>query len=68
METLNFPYLSKLMNDPIRNDLRWIVVPTKIPSYIPKFEGKSGEDPQYHIMMFHLWFSAILLKHKSIWL
>ena len=33
-------------------------MPTKIPSDIPKFEGKLGECPQNHIMMFHLWCSS----------
>ena len=33
-------------------------MPTKIPLDIPKFEGKVGEDPQNHIMEFHLWCSS----------
>jgi hypothetical protein len=45
LETLHFPDLSKLMNDPIHHDPSWPAVPTKLPSDIPKFEGKSGEDP-----------------------
>ena len=32
-------------------------MPTKLPSDIPKFEGKVGECPQNHIMKFHLWCS-----------
>ena len=33
-------------------------MPTKVPSDIPKFEGKVGECPQNHIMKFHLWCSS----------
>ena len=33
-------------------------MPTKLPSDIPKFEGKVWECPQNHIMTFHLWFSS----------
>jgi hypothetical protein len=43
LETLHFPYLSKLMNDPIHHDPSWPAVPTKLPSDIPKFKGKSGK-------------------------
>ena len=32
-------------------------MPTKLPSDIPKFEGKAGEYPQNHIMTFHWWCS-----------
>jgi hypothetical protein len=47
--------LSKLMNDPILHDPTWPNMPTKLPSNIPKFEGKSGEYPTNHVMTFHLW-------------
>jgi hypothetical protein len=36
----NFPYLSRLMNDPVHHDPSWPPVPTKLPSDIPKFEGR----------------------------
>jgi hypothetical protein len=49
---------SKLMNDPILHDPTWPNMPTKLPSDIPKFEGKSGEDPANHVMTFHLWCSS----------
>jgi hypothetical protein len=68
LETLHFPYFSKLMNDLIHHDLSWPMVPTKLPLDIPKFEGKSGEDPQDHVMMFHLWCSSNSLNDDSIWL
>jgi hypothetical protein len=38
---LNLPDLSKLMNDPVSHDPTWPPVPTKLPSDIPKFEGKN---------------------------
>jgi hypothetical protein len=66
LETLHFPDLSKLMNDPIHHDPSWPVVPTKLPSDIPKFEGKSGEDPQDHVTTFHLWCSSNSLNDDSI--
>jgi hypothetical protein len=40
LETLHFPDLSKLMNDLIHHDPSWPVVPTKLPSDIPKLKGK----------------------------
>jgi hypothetical protein len=58
LASLNTPDLSKLMNDPILHDPTWPNMPTKLPSDIPKFEGKSGEDPANHVMTFHLWFSS----------
>jgi hypothetical protein len=56
--SLNIHDLIKLMNDPILHDPTWHNMPTKLPSYIPKFEGKSGEDPANHVMTFNLWFSS----------
>jgi hypothetical protein len=52
------------MNYMIHYNPRWPSVPTKIPSDIPKFEAKSGEEsllPGDHIMTFHLWCSSNLL-------
>ena len=43
LATLNLPNLSRLTNDPVSQNLAWPTVPTKLPSYIPKFEGKVGE-------------------------
>jgi hypothetical protein len=31
---------------------------TKLPSNIPKFDGKPGEDSTNHIMTFHIWCSS----------
>jgi hypothetical protein len=66
LSTLNLPYLSKLMNDPVHHDMSWPPVPTKIPSNIPKFEGKTGEDLGDHVTNFHLWFSSNSLNDDSI--
>ena len=56
--TLNLPDLLRLTNDHVAHDLAWPVVPTKIPSNIPKFEGKPGEDLSEHVTTFHLWCSS----------
>jgi hypothetical protein len=40
LASLNIPDLTKLMNDPILHDPTWPNMPTKLPSDIPKFEGK----------------------------
>jgi hypothetical protein len=66
MSTLNFPDLSKLMNDPVRHDPSWPLIPTKLPSDIPKFEGKTCEDLSDHVTNFHLWFSLNSLNDDSI--
>ena len=44
LATMNFPDLAKLTNNPVSHDPIWSVVPAKLPSDIPKFEGKNGED------------------------
>ena len=54
------------MNYPISHDPAWLVVPNKILSDIPKFEGKAGEDPSEHVTTFHLWCSSNSLHDDSI--
>ena len=54
------------MTDPMSHDLAWPTVPTKIPSDIPMFEGKVGEDPSEHVTAFHLWCSSNSLHDDSI--
>ena len=66
LATLNLPNLSRLTNDPESHDPAWPAVPTKLPSDIPKFEGKPGEDPSEHVTMFHLWCSLNSLHQDSI--
>jgi hypothetical protein len=66
LASLNIPYLTKLMNDPILHDPTWPNMPTKLPSDIPKFEGKLGENPPNHVMTFHLWCSSNNIMYDSI--
>jgi len=46
LATLELPYVSRLMNDPIIHSPYYPLVPSKIPSDFLKFEGKVKEDPQ----------------------
>jgi hypothetical protein len=43
---------------------------TKLPSDIPNFEGRDGEDPSNHIMSFHLWcsYNSIIDDMIKLWL
>ena len=66
LATLILPDLLKLMNDPVSHDSVWPEVPTKLPSDIPKFEGKASEDPGEHVTTFHLWCSSNSLHDDSI--
>jgi hypothetical protein len=65
LASFNILDLSKLTNDPILHNPTWPTRPTKLPSYIPKFEGKSGNDPANHVMTFHLWFSSNSITNNS---
>jgi len=66
LASLNILDLTKLMNDPILHDPTWPNIPPKLPYDIPKFEGKPGEDPAYHIISFHLWCSSNSIMGDSI--
>jgi hypothetical protein len=66
LASLNIPDLTKLTNDPILHNPTWPAMPTKLPSNIPKFEGKLGDDPANHITTFHLWFSSNNITDDSI--
>jgi hypothetical protein len=55
---LDLPYLSWLKNDPILHFPFSPVIPAKLPSDITKFYGKPHEDPNNHVMEFHLWCSS----------
>jgi hypothetical protein len=66
LATLDLPDLSRLTNDPIFHSSVWPVIPAKLPSDIPKFDGKSGEDPNNHVMTFHLWCSSSSLIDESV--
>jgi hypothetical protein len=52
LSTLDLLDLSRILNDPIRHSPQWPVIPSKLPSDIPKFDGKVGEDPNNHVMTF----------------
>ena len=54
LATLDLPNFSKLINDPIRHNPSWPPILVKLPSDIPKFDGKQGDDPKNHVMTFHL--------------
>jgi hypothetical protein len=41
LATLDLPEFSRILNDPILYSPHWPVIPTKLPSDIPKFDGKS---------------------------
>ena len=66
LATLDLPDLSRMTNDPIMYSPWWPSIPHKIPSNIPKFEGKDGEDRQHHITTFHLWCTSNSLLDDSI--
>ena len=44
----------------------WPAIPVKLPSDIPKSDGKQGDDPKNHVMTFHLWCSSNSLMDDSI--
>jgi hypothetical protein len=64
--TLDLPDLSRILNDLMRHSLQWPAIPAKLQSDIPKFDGKEGEDPNNHVMNFHLWCSSNSLMDDSI--
>jgi hypothetical protein len=66
LATLDLPDLTRILNDPIRHSPQWPAIPAKLPSDIPKFDGKAGEDPNNHVMTFHLWCSSNSLMDDSI--
>ena len=63
LATLDLPDLSKLINDPIRHNPSWPPILVKLPSDIPKFDGKQGEDPRNYVMTFH--FLSFYFKKKT---
>jgi hypothetical protein len=66
LATLDLPDLSRILNDPILHSPYWPVIPAKLPSDIPKFDNQSREDPNNHVMTFHLWCSSNSLMDDSI--
>ena len=66
LATLDLPELSRLTNDPIFHSPVWSVILAKLPSDILKFDGNPGEDPNNHVMTFHLWCSSKSIMDDSI--
>jgi hypothetical protein len=66
LTTLDLSDLSRILNDPIRHSPQWPAIPSKLPSDIPKFDSKAREDPNNHVMTFHLWFLSNSLMDDSI--
>jgi hypothetical protein len=66
LETLHFPDLTRLLNEPICHDPCWPPMLTKFPSNIPKFEAKPNEDPGDHVTTFHLWCLSNSLKDDYV--
>lgn len=66
LATLELPEVSRLMNDPILHASYCPPIPSNIPSDCPKFEEKAKEDPQAHVMTYHLWCSFNLYVDDSI--
>jgi hypothetical protein len=64
--TLELLDLSKLANDPIIYHPSWPPVLVKIPTKIPKFEGKTRDNPASHITTYHLWCVSISMLDDSI--
>ena len=66
LASLNLSDLSKITKDLVSHNTMWLVVPAKLPLNIPKFEGKSGEDPGEHVTNFHAWCSSNYLNHDYV--
>jgi hypothetical protein len=66
LATLDLPDLSRILNDHIHHSPQWPFIPAKLPLDIPKFDGKVGEDPNNHVMNFHIWCSSNSLMDDSI--
>jgi hypothetical protein len=64
--TLDLLDLSRLKNDPIQHAPFWPTILAKLLSDILKFNKTLGEDPNNHVMTFHLWCSSNSLMYKSI--
>ena len=54
------------MNDPIMYQLFWPPIPHKVPSDIPENDGKLGDDPNNHVMTYHLSCSSNFFIDDSI--
>jgi hypothetical protein len=66
LATLDLPDLSRILNAAILHSPHYPIIPAKLPSDIPKFDSRLGEDPKNHVMTFHLWCSSNTLMDDSI--
>jgi hypothetical protein len=66
LATLDLPDLLRLTNDPIQHGSFWPTIPAKLSSDIPKFDEKPREDPNNHVITFHLWCSSNSLMDDAI--
>jgi hypothetical protein len=66
LATLDLLDLSRILNDLIHHSPQWPMIPAKLPSEIPKFDGKPRQDSNNHVMNFHLWCSSNSLMDDSI--
>ena len=66
MDGLSLPDFSQLINDSLLHDPTWPTMPTKLPSYISKFEGNPKEDPTNHVHSFPMWCSSNSITEDSI--
>jgi hypothetical protein len=55
-----------LINNPFQNAPFWLAIHAKLSFDIPKFDEKHGEDPNNHVMNFHLWCSSNSLMDDFI--
>jgi len=63
---LDLSSLSCLKNDPSQYVPFWLAIPAKLSSVILKFNIKPGENPNNHVINFHLWCSLNSLMDDSI--
>jgi hypothetical protein len=63
---LDLSDLLRLTKDPILHARFWPAIPSKLPSNILKFNRKPGEDPNNHVMAFHLWCCSNYFMDDSI--
>jgi hypothetical protein len=66
LASLDLPDLFRILKYPIHQSPHWLVIPTKLPSEIPKFNVKPREDPNNHVMTLQLWCSSNSLMDESI--
>jgi len=68
LATLDIRDLYKLTKDPVNNNLFFPPITHKIPSDIPNFEGKQGDDLATHVTTYHPWSASNSMVDDSIWL